>query len=146
MKASDLNFENNLENRIAKMILDTIFVDNGDSYILSEMPERLLKGGLLIIYDETKNINTGVECKGLERLFKLDGLIGVLNDYFLLNRIDLRAVRFELRGIDFIKIEKFVRLSTISKVERKEDVGRNIIDQNDERYKDIFKEKSGLDD
>jgi hypothetical protein len=111
------------------------------------LKDKIDKGEkVLLIYDAFNN-NVGKRYDGLESIFKIDGLVVLINNYFIKNKIEMKACKdmYERNEgnikLNVIKIEKFIRMNFISRDKEKEDIGREVIDLDDKKYKDIFKKK-----
>lgn len=87
---------------------------------------------VVMVYDSFIGLNN-VSYKGFDTIFKFDGLIGIINRYFITNKIDLRADKYMFNGINFVKFVKFNRMkggegedSIVSKTDR--NTGRDDIE------------------
>lgn len=112
--------ETEICNDIAKILLENTKIVS----ILKDDPNSIL-----LLYDDCDII------RGLGNVFKLDAILNIFNNYFVNRKTELKASKLIMNGNICIKFEKFVRLNLVSKVEEKDDIGRDIID---EKYKEIF--------
>lgn len=110
---------------ISKEMIDTVIKDGGDTEFI-------------LICDNSINKN-GVYFDGIGHCFKTEGLINTFNDYFTRKRINMKASKCICNNLGAIRIEKFLRMNHVSKVDVKEDIGRDVIEG--DKYKEIFKDR-----
>lgn len=98
---------------------------------------------ILLIYDHFYDKNDQ-RYDGLEDVFKIDGLVSIINDYFTRRKIGLKAKIYLLyinnRLYNFIKIEKFIRLEGVSTIKMKINGSDKIIEE-ETREKDEIRIK-----
>ena len=139
------------ENKYLREYYDSIVKGLLDIEYLNDNIDKGEK--VLLIYDRFDN-NVGKYYDGLESVFKIDGLLMIINDYLTRNKIGMRACK-DIYGdmrLNVIKIEKFIRLEHISVEKRKKDfccsvstIGDKIVEINKEeqesRTKKIIEER-----
>lgn len=127
-------YETEICNEIAKILLE----DTGVISALKDDPDRFA-----LIYDDATYVG-GNKIRGLGNVFKLGAILNIFNNYLANQKIDLKASKSIINGIVHIKFEKFIRMDLISRDindKGKEDIGRDIIDTSNEKYKEIFKDR-----
>lgn len=122
-------------------LFDTIV----EYFLSKEMIDAVIRGDTEFILICDSFINGGGKYfDGIGHYFDTEGLINTFNGYFTRKIIDMKASKCICKDLDAIKIEKFVRMNLISRdmIDKKnEDIGRDIIDITDEKYKGIFKDR-----
>lgn len=131
VKQSVIIFDNESEKIFKSRIANAILEETGLINRIKEDPDRFLllyDDGEIKISNEVRTNDVRInDVRGLGYFFRLYGLIRIFNDYFVNNKIEIKARKLIMNDIIYIKFEKFMRLDLISRSKEKDDIGRDII-------------------